>query len=482
MQNWNKLSYLKKEDLERIQSRKLRQFIRYKIPFSPYYSQLFKKAGIKFSDIKTTADLKKIPFTEKEDIAPKARDPAKPRDFILQPSEQLIKQIYSKPMLLSLGIQKFFGTNIEEKLENEFKPIHIHFTTGRTASPTPFLYSQQDIKQLKEAGKRMMEVFGISKDNIAINAFPYAPHLAFWQTFFGLNTTNILSLHTGGGKITGTEKICKAIEAMKATMLIAMPGYAYHLVKEASESKMNFNSLKYVILGGERVPAGMKDKIKELLMRRGAKNPKVLSTYAFTEGKVAWSQCCEDSGYHLYPDMEFIEVVDNNGNVVEEGEKGEIVYTALDWRGTAVLRYKTGDLGVLEKEKCEFCGRTVPRIKQNIERKSEYKEFRLTKVKGELINLNAFYPLLSGHKAVKEWQIELKKKNNDPFELDELYVYIAPKSGIDFEKLKAELARKIKDETNISPTKIIKADEKSLAQRLGMETELKEKRILDKRP
>ncbi len=480
--NWEKISRLSKERIKAIQNRKLRAFLRYRIPFSPYYHALFKASNIKFSDIKTTHDLKKIPFTGKEDIAPTKDNPAKPREFIMQPTLNLIKQFYSKPILFCLAIQKLIGINIKEKLEYEYKPTHIHFTTGRTALPTPFLYSTADIEKLKEAGRRMMDVYRISKENIAVNAFPYAPHLAFWQAFYGLSTVGLLSLHTGGGKIMGTEKICKSIQSMKATLLISMPGYAYHLIKKAAEQKLNFSEIRYVIFGGERVAPGLKDKIKELLIEMSAKEPKILSTYAFTEGKVAWPQCCEESGYHLYPDMEFIEVVDKNGEWVEEGEKGEIVYTALDWRGTVVLRYKTGDLGSIETEKCEYCGRTVPRIKQDIERKSEYREFRLTKLKGELINLNAFFPLLSSHKDIKEWQVELKKRHNDPFELDELYVYIASKPGINFEKLKEELARKISDETNISPTKIIKVDEKLLLQRLGMETELKEKRILDTRP
>ncbi|MCH7928426.1 MAG: hypothetical protein IID03_10665, partial [Candidatus Dadabacteria bacterium] len=70
-----------------------------------------------------------------------------------------------------------------------------------------------------------------------------------------------------------------------------------------------------------------KEKLKGLLSELGAKDVKVLSTYAFTEGKTAWVQCHEKSGYHLYPDLGFFEVVDKDGKRVKDGEPGELVYT-----------------------------------------------------------------------------------------------------------------------------------------------------------
>lgn len=483
--NWQKISHLSKDKIKAMQDKKLQRFIRYQIPYHPYYNRIFKANNIKLTDIKTTQDLVKIPFTAKENIAPTAAEPKKYLDFVLQPNEGLIKKHAAKSALIKIGIQKIFGQGeqVKKKFEYEYKPIHLHFTTGRTALPTPFLYSARDIELLKEAGKRMMDVFGVPSDEIAINAFPYAPHLAFWQAFFGLTAANITSLQTGGGKILGTGGIIKAIENMKANLLIFMPGYAYHLMRIAAGEKRNFSSVKKVVFGGERVPPGLKDKIRDLLGEMGARNPEILSTYAFTEGRIAWPECSEEStGYHLYPDMEFIEIVDKNGERVGEGEEGEIVYTALDWHGSVVLRYKTGDITKgIYYERCPNCGRTVPRINADIQRKSEYKEFRLSKVKGTLVNLNAFFPLFMGNKDVEEWQVEIRKKNNDPYEIDEIFLYLAIKKGVDFNKLKLNLERQIHDELELRP-QIIKMDINELLQRLGMETELKEKRIIDKRP
>ncbi|MBI3035564.1 AMP-binding protein [Candidatus Woesearchaeota archaeon] len=473
MASWRRLQYSNPKEIKLLQNKLLRNFIRSQIPYHPFYRNIFKKNKISLSGIKTTDDLKKLPFTAKEDIAPSAKEPRKFLDFVLQPNKELIMRHAPFSKKLKAIIDK-------NQVYFEYKPVHIHFTTGRTANATPILYTPCDLKRLEESGKRMFDILKISRHDIAVNAFPYAPHLAFWQTFYAAKAANVLALHTGGGKILGTEKIIKAVESMKATCLAGMPGYLYHLIRTAKEQKSDFSSLKLIVFGGERVPIGLRDKIKEFLNALGPKSPRVLSTYAFTEGKSAWVECREESGYHIYPDFEFIEIIDKNGERVNEGEKGEIVYTSLDWHGSVFLRYKTGDVTKgMYYEKCS-CGRAIPRIDAAIERSSEHKDFRLTKIKGSFVNLNALFPIIMAHKGVEEWQIEIRKKNNDPYEIDELVVYAAPNKKADFEKLKSDLKNKITTETEVTP-EIVKVELKELLKRLGMETELKEKRIIDSR-
>ena len=311
MIDWRNLAYYKDKQIRLLQNRRLRYLIRNKIPYHPFYRRLFKKNKIDLYNIDTTKDLERIPFTTKEDIAPSKRNPKKYLDFVLQPSKELIR----KNVMLA-DILKYLSD--KEILLHEYKPIHIHFTTGRTSSSVPVLYTAHDLERLREAGRRMMDVFNIKSNEILINGFPYAPHLAFWQVAYAVNAVNLMTLHTGGGKILGTEKIIKSIENMNASVLTFMPGYAYHLLRKAKEKRANFSSVKYVIFGGERVPQGLREKIKELLRKMKAKNVKVLSTYAFTEGKVAWPQCSDNSGYHLYPDMKFIELIDKNNERVAD--------------------------------------------------------------------------------------------------------------------------------------------------------------------
>jgi phenylacetate-coenzyme A ligase PaaK-like adenylate-forming protein len=466
-----------------MQNKKLADFIKHQIPFHKFYRDLFKKKKIKFDEIKTTDDLQKLPFTTKKDIAPTSDDPGKTRKFIIAPTQELIKKHAKRSKLVSVALGRLFNKErVKANLEDEYKPVHVHFTTGRTALPTPFTYTDYDLKRLVESGLRCFRVFKISKDDIAVNAFPYAPHLAFWLTYFAAYNTKTMTLHTGGGRILGTKKILAAFENLKATAGVFMSGYCYHVIREAVENKKDFSSLKKLIFGGERVPEGLIKKLKDMLSKIGASNVEILSTYALTEGKVAWAQCCEGSDYHLYPDMEFIEVVDEEGNRVKEGEKGEIVYTALDFRGTVVLRYKTGDTtDGIYYDQCPHCGRTVPRLNPNIQRKSDIKEFQFRKIKGELINLNLLLSLLAGHQMIDEWQIEIRKINDDPYELDELIIHAAPRGKIEPENVIESLEKDVKDEIGITPKVDITSLE-DVVKRLKFDTEVKERRIVDNRP
>src|SRR3989338_85593 len=177
--NWQRLSHLSPDERQSLQNRLVRNLMRHQLPYSPFYRELFKKQNLDFNDIRTTDDLVKIPFVTKADLAPTEEDRAKPRQFILQPDEHSIKKYAPKAMLAKLLWLKLTGRDPKPFLEHEYKPIHLHFTTGRTALPTPFAYSARDLDTLSESGERMLETTGISRDLVAINGFPYSPHLAF---------------------------------------------------------------------------------------------------------------------------------------------------------------------------------------------------------------------------------------------------------------------------------------------------------------
>jgi phenylacetate-coenzyme A ligase PaaK-like adenylate-forming protein len=483
VENWQKLSKTPWQEIRKMQDRKLRSFLINQIyPYSPYYRRLFDQHKLDPYKFHGVDDLVHIPFSYKEDVAPTDENPTKHRDFIIRPDEEVSEKYGHLAKLSCYG-----GKHVVAERVHEYKPVHMHFTTGRTAKSTPFVYSLRDLENIQEGGKRLFDVFALSKSDVMVNAFPYAPHLAFWQAFFAADSLRTASLHSGGGKVMGTQNLIDAVEMLRGTVLAFIPGYAYYFLRQAAEQKKDYSSVRKLLFGGERVPPGLKDKIRATLQEMGATDPMVLATYACTESRVAWGECPSEAsfGYHVYPDLEIIELIDpQTGERVAEGEEGEIVYTALDWRGTCVLRYRTGDVAKdgITYAPCPNCGRTVPRISANLQRKSEFKEFDLTKIKGTLVNLNNFFPLMMGHPQVLEWQVEIRKRNNDPFDLDEIYLYLAPAAGVNVDELKNDLRQKIIRDTEVSPNDIIITSVEQILGRLGMETELKEKRILDSRP
>jgi len=461
-------------------------------PYSPYYRELLDYNRIKPSVIKTVKDMSCIPFTTKADVAPLPEDPDIPMSLVLQPTPERMKEaklsvrMKRKYSRLTSGKKGFAAA-----MDREFLPIHYHFTIGRTALPTPILYTEYDLQRMRECGRRLFELLELKREDMVINAFPFAPHLAFWMTYFAAEAAGVPALHTGGGRILGTHRILEALERLKGTVLTATPSYAYHLLRLAASEGRDFSNLHTLIMGGDRLPAGLKGKILELLGKVGAENAAVASTYGFTEGKVAWSECRqsalskeESSGYHLFPDMEVMEIIDpDSGKRLGEGESGELVYTALEWRGSVLLRFRTGDLveGGLDFSPCPYCGRSLPRLGLDITRTSEYKEFELTKLKGTLVDLNAFYPLLSGHKDVLEWQLEMRKHNDDPYDLDELYLHVTPAEGMSKRYLEKELQELLQREIEVAPTRIVFHSLPRLLQRLGLDTKGRERRFIDLR-
>jgi len=475
------------------QDQHIARFIREQVyPYSPYYRELMDYNRIKPGVIKTVKDLSCIPFTTKADIAPLPEDPDIPLSLVLQPTRESRKEADFTVRLKQRALRWTHGKKGYAKLvHDEYLPVHQIFTIGRTALPTPIMYTGFDLLRLREAGRRLFELIELQRTDMLINAFPFAPHLSFWMTYFAAEEVGMPALHTGGGRILGTGRILDALERLRGSVLTATPSYAYHLLREAVSQGRDLSRLHTLITGGDRLPPGLKQKMLELLEKVGCEEAAIVSTYGFTEGRVAWSECRpsalsreESSGYHLFPDMEIIQVVDpESGKRLEEGESGEIVYTSLQWRGSVLIRFRTGDLveGGIDYSPCPYCGRSLPRLGIDISRSSEYKEFELTKLKGTLVDLNAFYPLLSGHKDVLEWQLEIRKHNDDPYDLDELVLHISPTEGISRKYLEKELRELIQREIEIAPTRISFHNLPVLLKRLGLETKGRERRIMDRR-
>lgn len=489
---WAGLNNLNKNAIISLQNQKLYSFINtYLYPFSQQYRKVFDQKNINPKKIKTLDDLKQIPLTSKLDLISSDANPDAYKSFILRPDKELIKKYWPKAKLLGLAYESLAKgkDEVEYNLETEFRPVFITFTTGTTNKPVPFLYSNYDVKNLHVSGARMLNLFDITRSENLINMFPFAPHLAFWQVAFGGLASNALVLSTGGGKVMSTEGNITAIMRMRPTVILGVPTYIYHVLREAREKGIKMDFVKKVVVGAAKVTTAFKMKIAESLEAMGAKDVKVFGTYGFTEARCAWAECPTSldvsSGYHLYPDKEIFEIIDpKTGEVKKEGEDGELVYTSIDSRASVMLRYRTGDFvkGGITYEPCPHCKRTVPRISSDITRLSDVKDLQLSKVKGMLVNLNHFADILSSIPDIDDWQLEIRKKNNDPYEIDEVVVYLCVQKVVNKTDFAEMVKRQIMDATEVAPNLVQFIDRPEMVKRLEIETANKEKRILDSRP
>jgi phenylacetate-CoA ligase len=490
--NWDRMSF---EEQREYRDRKLSYFVRTRLyPYSRFYRKVFDDSKVDPSSIRGVDDLRRLPFTYKSDIAPSAEDPYCYQRFILKPDEKTMSEYMPRMTFAKMRYDKTMKGEefVTGKLADEYSPVHVQFTTGRTGLPTPILYARSDMLRMGEAGRRALELAGFgtkikTEGATVLNAMPFAPHLGFWMVAEGLERAGILSLQTGGGRVMGTRRIISAAQSMKPTGIVGMPGYVYHLLRTAMERDADLSSVKLVVLAGERVPKGMKEKLAEFLEKMGSKDPFVVAALGFTEGRKAYSECVPDadSGYHLYPDMDYFELIDpETEEPVADGEDGELVYTCLDGRGTCVVRFRTGDFvrGGIVYEPCPTCGRKVPRLGSDISRTGKVKGFSLIKLKGALVDQGAFVSVLDSNEQVKEWQVEISKAGGDPFEVDVVDVFAAIAEGADPVKVRAEIDAEFLHETEVKPNRVEFLPLDEMVERLRTRGGMKELRVVDNRP
>ena len=447
------------------------------LPFARYYTNVFKEAGLEAGDIQTTDDLPLLPFTGKADLS-------ETRDFVIVPDEAILKKQWSSIKLaLRHGPQ-----GAKRLLERELRPIFMTSTTGRSSASIPFVYTQHDLDRLEISGRRLMEVCNSKPEYRHVNAFPFAPHLAFWQAHYAGLGFNTFTLSTGGGKTMGTDGNVGVISKLNPEAIIAMPTFLYHMLQEAAEQNAQWTHLKNLVLGGEKVPEGMRRKLRELCERIGAEHVSIMSTYGFTEAKVAWSECPvapgeASSGFHIYPDMGFVEIIDPaTGQRVPDEHPGEIVFTQLDARGSIVLRYRTGDLieHGITYQPCPHCGRTCPRLLGRISRVCDIHHLKLDKLKGTLVDFNQLEHLIDDTPGVGAWQLEIRKHNDDPLEIDELIIHVVALKGAS--NLNKTIQHRFQQQVEITPNRIELHSWKAMRKLQGVGKELKEQKIIDNRP
>lgn len=448
------------------------------IPFSAHYGRLFKEHGIHPLDIKSLKDWSRVPLTSKKDLS-------NPRDFVLMPNEAVLRR---EPGMIFTALMH--GKKAaKEQAEAEFRPILLTSTTGRSSDPVPFLYTKHDLHNLDISGTRLMLAGRSQREYRHINLFPYAPHLAFWLAHHAGLGFGTFMLSTGGGKTLGTDGNIKLIDKIQPDILIGMPTFIYHVLREAVETGKRLTNLKRIVLGGEKVADGLRARLRDLATALGSPDVHVMATYGFTEAKMAFPECVGEShdasGYHLSPDLGLVEIIDQKtGEPVPDGRPGEIVFTPLNARGTVVMRYRTGDIaeGGLTWEKCPNCDRTCPRLLGPISRVSEVRELHIDKLKGTLVNFNLLEHLLDDQKGIAAWQIELRKRNDDALDTDEVHLHLTAEPGVRESDLELAVTRRFHEATEITPNELHFHTLAELRDQLGVGRLLKEEKIADHRP
>ncbi len=464
------------------QLKRLRDYLTSRvIPFSKHYRDLFEDHDFRPGDLKSLDDWQKLPFTSKCDLTvPREQQ----RGFVLEPSPDRLKH---EPAVILHSLMHG-RADTKAMLEAEFRPLLLTSTTGRSSEPVPFLNTKHDLHNMEIAGRRIMECGRSSPEFRHVNMFPYAPHLAFWQAHHASLGFNTFMVSTGGGKALGTEGNMRLIEKIQPDVLIGMPTFMYHMLRQAVEAGMVWPNLKRIVLGGEKTAQGLRAHLRDLCRELGAE-VHVISIYGFTEAKMAFAECCSSTGitptgFHISPDLALIELIDpKTGHHVEPGKPGEVVFTPLDSRGTVVMRYRTGDImeGGMVWDECPHCGRLCQRLNGPVSRVSDVRSLNLDKVKGTLVDFNMLEHLLDDQKGIAAWQVELRKRHDDPMEVDEVVLHVTPESDISKPDLERMVSRRFLEATELSPNELVFHPMEEMRDLLGIGRLLKEEKVVDHR-
>jgi phenylacetate-CoA ligase len=399
----------------RLQESLLRDVVRrFLYPFSPFYRRLFDEHGIKPRQIRGIRDLERIPMVSREDFARTADDDWRPFRALLRPDEHGLKRTAHRNLLLRVAWEKFVrGDQAAERvLAEEFKPVQLHLPNG----PGPVVgYTMRDLSVLTQVGARLMDVAGGRRSDVVVSTLPFAADLPFWLLYHGALGAGMSAFHIGGGEAVRPSQAAAWMDRVGTTILAAQPAYAEGLLRGAPPGVLA--RLRLLLLWATAEMQGARERFTVRLRTGGAPDASVVTVLGVPEARAAWAECPPppgqpevSHGYHTYPDLELLEVVDELGRGVGEEEPGEIVYTSLDWRGSALLRFRTGIVARrgMTWSRCPGCRRTVPRIAPDLSRR----EWRVKLVgpRGDVdVDLADVIPLLWRATGVPLWQLDVVK-------------------------------------------------------------------------
>jgi len=346
------------------QSEKLIDILNYLNKNSTYYQRVFKESGINIKNIKTSADLAQIPFTTKDDLA------LHNDEFLCVPKNKI----------------------------SDFVT-----TSGTLSDPVAFYLTEKDVERLATNEAEAFRCADGSENDI-----------------YQLMTTIDRRFMAGLAYLMGAKKMgagmvrvgpgapflqWESIQRFSPTVLIAIPSFIPRLIEYAEANGIDYksSSVKSILCIGEpiRNPDFTYNELGKRITSQW--DVKLYSTYASTEMGAAFTECKEGKGGHLNPDLLILEVVDEKGNVVGEGEMGEVVITTLGVEGMPLLRYKTGDLCHVYYEACA-CGRFSTRLGPVVGRKQQ-----MIKFKGTTIFPPALFDVLDMVPEIDLYQVVVSK-------------------------------------------------------------------------
>ncbi|MCM1985897.1 MAG: AMP-binding protein [Methanococcoides sp.] len=283
----------------------------------PFYREKFKALGITPDDIRSLDDIRKLPMTKKTDL----RDNY-PFGLFAVPKKDIVR---------------------------------IHASSGTSGKPTVVGYTANDIETWANMMARNFTMVGLDANDVFQNAVNYGLFTGGLGFHYGIEQLGAMAVPSGTGN---TVRQIEMMQDFGVTAIHCTPSYGLYLAETVREMNvLDKLSLRVGCFGAEPWSSSTRKELED------AFNIKAYDSYGLSEmmGPGIAFECQEQDGLHIWSDHYLVEVLDEDGEQVAEGEKGELVLTSLTKEAFPVIRYRTGDITRLLKSEC-VCGRTSNRI------------------------------------------------------------------------------------------------------------------------
>ncbi len=433
---WNKeIETMSREDMKKLQDERLVAQVKHVYENVKYYRDLMDKKGVKPEDIKGTDDLHKLPFLSKADLRE-----AYPYGLLAKPLSDCVR---------------------------------IHSTSGTTGKRVVAFYTQNDLDMWADCVARAITAAGGTNEDVVQIAYGYGLFTGGSGLHDGSHKVGCLTLPMSSGN---TERQIQFMQDLGATILCCTPSYAAYIGETIEEMGIKPEDLKLKagIFGAEPWTEEMRQTIEKSL------GIKAFDIYGLTEssGPGVAFECCEQTGMHINEDNFIAEIIDpETGEVLPEGEVGELVFTSITKEAFPLLRYRTRDLCVLSRKKCS-CGRTLIKMAKPMGRSDD-----MMIIRGVNVFPSQIETVLIAEGYAPNYIIEVDRINNS----DTLDIVVEMKPEQFSDKVKdmqdqeRALALAIKTMLGINP-KVHLVSPKSITRSEGKAVRVIDKRKLHDKP
>lgn len=395
---------LGREQLGALQLQRLQQTVRAAYERVPLYRQRLAAAGIAPDQIRTLADLVRLPLITKDDL----RD-AYPRGLFAVPSDQIVR---------------------------------LHASSGTTGKQVLVPYTRADIEVWTEVMTRVLTWFDIGPGDVLQNAYGYGLFTGGLGFHYGAEALGATVIPISGGN---TDRQIDVLQDFGTTIVCCTPSFFLYLADRAQELGVDLSALqlRVGVFGAEPWSEEMRQRIQQ------AAGIEAFDIYGLAEivGPGVAAECAAHRGLHVLEDHFYPEVIDPaSGQRVPDGESGELVLTTLSKQALPMLRYRTGDRTAICPEPCP-CGRTLRRIRRVSHRNDDLFIVRGVNVFPAQIEA----ALLAVKGTLPHYQIVLTRQQDQDHA--EVQIEVTPDMFSDrigvLEELQAKLARQVRQAVGV---------------------------------